>query len=176
MHANTATLETLIDREAIRDVLTRVARGEDRRHKGLLETAFWPEATIDFGVFAGSFSDYIGWVVPGDASITNTLHTLGQSMISLRGDTAKVETHVTSYHRVNMGEAEHDSVIGGRYLDVMEKRDGEWRITSRVMLYDWVRDDGVSVDWAQGVMGQAFTADHYTGRAQGDHSGDFFSA
>ena len=35
MHASTATLEIMIDREAIRDVITRVARGEAhvRRHQ-----------------------------------------------------------------------------------------------------------------------------------------------
>ena len=176
MHANTATLEMLIDREAIRDVITRVARGEDRRHDGLLKTAFWPEAKIDLAVMQGSFDDYLGWVVPGAEAIKNTLHTLGQSMISLRGDTAKTETHVTSYHRVDTGSEDRDTVIGGRYLDWLEKREGEWRISSRIMLYDWFHDDGVSVDWSQGVMGMPFLADHYTGRANGDFSGEFFAS
>jgi SnoaL-like domain len=174
MHASTATVETLIDREAIRDVITRVARGEDRRHAGLLKSAFWPDARIDLAVFEGSFDDYFGWVVPGADSILNTLHTLGQSMIALRGDAAKVETHVTSYHRVNTGSEERDTVIGGRYLDTLAKRYGEWRIAARVMLYDWFRDDGVSVDWSQGVMGMPFLAGHYTGRANGDYSGAWF--
>lgn len=176
MHAETATLEMLIDREAIRDVITRVARGEDRRHEGLLRGAFWNDARIDLAVFEGSFDDYLGWVVPGSDAIKVTLHTLGQSMIALRGDRAKAETHVTSYHRVDMGGEERDSVIGGRYLDTLEKRDGAWGIASRIMLYDWFRDDGVATDWRQGVMGMPFLADHYTGRAHGDFSSDWFAA
>ena len=28
--------------------------------------------------------------------------------------------------------------MAGRYCDVFEKRDGEWRIASRTVAYDWV--------------------------------------
>jgi hypothetical protein len=175
MHANTATLETLIDREAIRDVITRVARGEDRRHEGLLRSAFWPEATIDFGVMAGSFADYLSWCVPGSPDIPVTQHSLGQCMIALRGVTARCETYVTSYHRVKAEGGERDTAMGGRYLDLLEKRDGEWKIASRVMLYDWDRDLGEAADWSKGLMGMPFAADHYTGRSVGDYSEGWFA-
>jgi SnoaL-like domain len=174
MHANTATLENLIDREAIRDVITRVARGEDRRHAGLLRSAFWPEATIDFGVMAGGFDDYLGWCVPGSPAIPVTQHLLGQTLIALHGDSAKAETYVHSYHRVVMGDEQRDTAMGGRYLDVLEKRDGDWRIASRVMLYDWDRDLGAAADWSKGLMGMPFTGDHYTGRSAGDFSEGWF--
>jgi SnoaL-like domain len=175
MHANTTTLETIIDREAIRDVIARVARGEDRRHEGLLRGAYWPEATIDFGVMAGGLDDYVGWCVPGSPDIPVTQHMLGQSMIALRGDSAKVETYVTSYHRVKAGDEERDTAMGGRYLDVLEKRDGEWKIASRTMLYDWDRDLGVAADWSKGLMGMPFAGDHYTGRSGGDFSETWFA-
>jgi hypothetical protein len=42
------------------------------------------------------------------------------------------------------------------------------------MLYDWYQDLGRSIDWSQGLMGLPFSADHYTGRSVGDHSGTFF--
>jgi SnoaL-like domain len=175
MHANTATLETLIDREAIRDVIARVARGEDRRHAGLLTSAFWPDATIDFGLMSGSFEDYLGWCVPGSLDIPVTQHSLSQCLISPRGDAAKCETYVTSYHRVKTESGDRDTAMGGRYLDTLEKRDGDWRIKARVMLYDWDRDLGVAADWSQGLMGMPFASDHYTGRASGDASESFFA-
>ena len=93
----------------------------------------------------------------------------------LEGDSARVETHVVSYHRVDYGGGdEHDTCIGGRYLDRLEKRDGEWRIADRTMLYDWYQDWGKSIDWSQGVMGLPFTRDIFPGRAKGDHSEVFF--
>ena len=168
-------LKALLDREAIRTCIARLARGEDRRDVALLRGSFWPDSTFDYGVYAGGFDDYLAWVVPGSDAIAVTQHVLGQSLVELQGDMAKAETHVLSYHRVNMGEEERDTVIGGRYLDDMEKRDGEWRVARRTMLYDWFQDFGLSVDWSKGVMGYPFTADHFPGRAVGDHSEAFFA-
>lgn len=169
-------LKALLERDKIRNCIVRLARGEDRRNAGLIKASFWPDATMDFGVFLGSFDEYLAWVVPGSPAIPVTQHVLGQSLIELEGDSARVETHVTSYHRVTMGEEDRDTVISGRYLDRLEKRHGEWRIAERTMLYDWFQDFGASVDWSKGVMGQSFRDDHYTGRANGDHSERFFAA
>jgi len=90
------------------------------------------------------------------------------------GNTANVETPVISYHRVDMGASEQDTCIGGRYLDVMEKRGTEWRIAKRTMLYDWFQDWGQAIDWSKGVMGMEFSAPHFSGRSIGDYSETFF--
>ena len=74
-----------------------------------------------------------------------------------------------------MGNGERDTCIGGRYLDIFEKREGEWRIASRKMLYDWYQDWGDSIDWSQGVMGQQFSDPRFSGRAKGDWSVEFFA-
>jgi hypothetical protein len=165
----------VLDREKIRDCLYRLARGEDRRDAGLISSAYWPDATDDHGIFVGSFPEYLAWVVPGADSIPVTLHTLGQTLIDVHGDTAIAESHVTAYHRIDMGSEERDVVIGGRYLDRFAKRDGDWRIAHRTMLYDWVKDFGESVDWSQGVMGTPFLGPHYVGRSSGDHSVTVFA-
>ena len=174
MDATTEELKALLDREKIRDVIARLARGEDRRDPAAITAAYWPDARTDYGVFEGSFDDYLAWVVPGADAIKNTQHVLGQSVIELTGDTALVETHVNSYHRVDMGAGDRDTLIGGRYLDRMEKRNGEWRIAQRTMLYDWYQDFGDAIDWSQGVMGLPFSAPHFAGWAKGDYSEIFF--
>ncbi len=166
-------IQAMLDREQIKDCIARLARGEDRRDADLLKDCYWPDSNFDYGVYQGSFPEYLAWVVPGADTITNTQHVLGQAVVELSGNTAKAETHVISYHRVMMEGGERDTVIGGRYLDSMEKREGKWGISKRVMLYDWYQDWGHSVDWSQGVMGYPFHGDHYTGRAQGDYSTGF---
>lgn len=175
-----ATLAALLDREAIRDCIARLARGEDRRDAGLISSAFWPDASTDYGVFQGSFADYLAWVVPGADAITDTQHVVGQTFIVLDGDTARAESQVVSYHRIDMGGneqagGERDTCIGGRYLDLFEKRGGAWRIAARTMLYDWYQDWGAAIDWSQGVMGMPFTDPRYAGRAKGDWSEVFFA-
>ena len=174
MEAVTKRLENLLEREQIRDCIARLARGEDRRDAELISASYWRDSTTDYGVFVGTFDQYLAWVVPGSPAIPVTQHQLGQSLIELSGDTARVETHVTSYHRINTGTEERDTVIGGRYLDRMEKRRGEWRIAQRTMLYDWFQDFGLSVDWSKGLMGLPLSAGHYSGRAVGDYSEVFF--
>jgi hypothetical protein len=174
MQDDAEALSNLIDREKIRDCLARLSRGEDRRDASLLKASYWPDATDDHGVFAGTFEEYLAWVVPGAPSIPVTLHTLGQSHIELRGSVAKVETHVTAYHRIDMNGDHRDIVIGGRYLDRLEKRGSEWRIAHRVMLYDWLSDYGHSADWSKGLLGMPFLKDHSVGAANGDYSEKFF--
>lgn len=168
-------LQRLLDREKIRECLGRLARGEDRRDEKLIRASYWPDSRTDYGVFVGGFDEYLAWVVPGSPAIPVTQHVLGQSTIDLADGAARVETHVISYHRVDLGDQERDTVIGGRYLDRFEKRSGEWRVSERTMLYDWYQDFGVSIDWSQGVMGLPFSAGHYPGRAVGDHSEVFFA-
>lgn len=170
----TEELKALVERDKIRTCIINLARGEDRRDGDLIRKSYWSDSTTDYGVFKGSFDEYFAWVIPGSPAIPVTQHILGQSLIELSGEVAQVETHVTSYHRVNMGAEERDTVIGGRYLDRLEKRGGEWRIAQRTMLYDWFQDWGVSVDWSQGVMGMPFSGEHFTGRAVGDFSESFF--
>jgi hypothetical protein len=170
----TEELRIYLEREKIRNCIARLARGEDRRDAELISACYWPDSTSDYGVFVGSFDEYLAWVVPGSPAIPVTQHVLGQSIIDLKGDVALVESHVMSYHRVNMREEERDTVIGGRYLDRIEKRHSEWRIAQRTMLYDWFHDFGVSIDWSKGVMGLPFSGGHYSGRAVRDYSEVFF--
>lgn len=166
----TDEIAEFVAREKIRDCLARVARGEDRRNADLLADGYWPDAQIDLGIFTGDFAGYLAWVVPGSPAIPVTQHVLGQSVIDVRADTAVAETHVLSYHRVVDGDAARDLVIGGRYLDRLHQRGERWAIVNRTMLYDWLNEAGAAVDWSGGVLGAPFLADHYTGRAVGDHS------
>ena len=106
----------LLDREKIRDCIAAVARGEDRRDAELIRASYWPHATCDYGIFTGSFPDYLDWVLPGSPAIVVTQHILGQILITLSGHIARSETHVIGYHRVDVGDGNIDTAIGGRYL------------------------------------------------------------
>ena len=169
-------LRSLLDREKIRHCIAAVARGEDRRDADLIRASYWPDATCDYGIFTGSFPNYLDWVLPGSPAIVVTQHILGQILITLGKDTARSETHVIGYHRVDVGDGNIDTAIVGRYLDRLERREEEWRIAERTMIYDWFQNFGTSADWSQGLMGMPFSGDHYTGRATGDFSRTFFAA
>jgi SnoaL-like protein len=174
MDTSAEQLTALVDRDEIRDCIARLARGEDRRDARRISACFWPDAAVDLGIFAGPFDEYVAWVVPGSPAIPVTQHVLGQIVIEHTADAAVAETHVTAYHRLAGDDGDRDVVIGGRYLDRLEKRGTRWRIGQRTMLYDWCHELGQSVDWSQGLIGMPFSASHYAGRAVGDHSEKFF--
>lgn len=175
MTATNDDLQALLERDRIRQCIIRLARGEDRRDAAMISASYWPDSVTDYGVFAGTFAQYLAWVVPGSPALPVTQHVLGQSYIELKSSTvALVETHCTSYHRVKMEKEDRDTVVGGRYLDRFENRGGDWRIARRTMLYDWYHDFGVSIDWSRGVMGLPLSAEHFSGRANGDYSERFF--
>jgi hypothetical protein len=43
--------------------------------------------------------------------------------------------------------------VGGRYLDQFQRRGGDWRIASRVVVWDWFRHFKDSADLDRGVFG-----------------------
>lgn len=62
-------LRDMMDRDAIRECITRLARGEDRRNADTISGSYWPDSRADYGVFEGSFDEYLAWVVPGADAI-----------------------------------------------------------------------------------------------------------
>ncbi|WP_328392984.1 nuclear transport factor 2 family protein [Nocardia sp. NBC_00416] len=169
-----AEIATILAHARIRDCVVRLARGEDRRDPTLVKDAFWPDATVDFGIFDGTFDQYLNWVIPGSPAVVATQHLLGQTSIDVRDAVALAETQVIAYHRLDTGPEHRDAILGGRYLDRFELRDGRWRISKRIMLYDWTHDQGASADWSQGVMGAPLREEWFVGRPHGDYSEKFF--
>ena len=160
------TVQMLAAREAIRDLLMRYARAIDRVDRGLLEQIYWPEATDNHGSFAGSAAGFIDWVIPLLGTMEQTSHMLGNILIQLDGNNARTEAYFEAYHRIPRADAApYDVVIGGRYVDWVQCRDGEWRIRDRTVIYDWVREYPDSADWAQPVLGLGFKANRGPGDA-----------
>jgi hypothetical protein len=140
--------QELLDKEAIRDCLMRYCHGIDRCDEDLVLRVYWPEATDDHGMFSGPASDFVAAIMPILRKMDATAHFLGNIWIRLAGNAAKVETYVQAYHRSKSSTGVmRDSVIGGRYLDRMEKRGSEWRILARAVTVDWCRQYPDSADW-----------------------------
>lgn len=150
-------IRQLMSREAIRDCLMRYARAIDRMDRVLLESVYWPEATDDHGSFSGAAAEFIEWVFPVLAAMEQTSHRLENILIELRGDEARTETYFEAYHRIpREGTDSYDLVVGGRYLDWLQCRNGAWRIRSRRVLYDWMREYPDSADWSRPLTGSQF--------------------
>lgn len=143
MKARTAptTVEELLDREAIRDCLITYARAIDRCDRELLESVYWPEGTDNHVLFSGSVAEFIDWVITLLRGMEQTTHALHNILIDLRKNEARVESGFNAYHRQGSENGPVSFTLGGRYLDHMVKRDGEWRILHRIVKMDWLEEN-----------------------------------
>ena len=129
--------ERFEDMALIGQVLARYCRGIDRLDPVLIESVYWPDAYDDHGPFQGTRGEFVEWVMRemhARHSVTN--HALHQSYYDFRSDRAAVETNFVVRSWGSGDQARVFRILSGRYLDLLEKRDGEWRILNRTTMYD----------------------------------------
>ena len=107
----------------------------DRGDLVLLRSLYHDAAVDDHGgMFKGSPDDYVAWLPKMLAAVDVVRHTIESMLFLVDGDRAQGELVNTAYHRTGDDEV----VIGGRYLDTYERRDGVWRILHRSLVTDFV--------------------------------------
>ena len=127
------------DRLAIAETLALYCRGIDRCDAQQLAAAFTPQAVIDYGDGAKPVAEVIPGLMAGLGAMRLTQHNISNTVMRLSGDSARAETHCVALHLIPAPEGEIEVVVGGRYLDRLEKREGRWRIAERLYVMDWNR-------------------------------------
>lgn len=141
-------VQALLDKQAIHEVLMRYCRGVDRLDEELVRTCYHRGAWDDHGAFKGDGWEFAAFCVEAlGESFTITQHHVANELVELDGDKADVESYFTAYHRSEKGGAVKLLVVGGRYIDRFELREGEWKIARRVTALDWTRVDDVEREW-----------------------------
>lgn len=167
----------LIARQKCYDVLTRYCRALDRADADLMRSVYWEDGMDDHGVFKGNAHEFADFII---REIQNwfevTTHSISNVHMEYYGDVMCTESYLTAYHKVkgekdkieavqgseyyaklNLAEVKdthHVFFYGGRYIDRLEKRNGEWRIALRRVVMDWnehwpgltILDDGMCKD------------------------------
>jgi hypothetical protein len=146
--------DEMADREAIRDCLMRYCRGIDRMDAEVLRSAYWPGAMDYHTGFTGTVEEFIEWAMPRLAAMEQNMHLVGNVLIRIDGDTAKVESYLWSVS-VLPGDNPRQVMVVGRYLDKFEKRDDAWRIAERLVVHDWFQEAPAENDWSIGPFGMA---------------------
>lgn len=143
-------LQAVVDKSEIADVLYSLARAVDRIDETLLRSVLHHDATVDLGpgVFQGTGSDYVQWVMGVVLGVRSTHHLIGNVRVELDGDVALVESYFHAHVRVEKPVGREDVFMGGRNLDRFERRPagaaGVWKIAHRKQILDWVRTEAVS--------------------------------
>ena len=132
-------LDVVESRQAITEVLYRYAQGDDRADETLKRTCFWPEATVKYGSFDGTATDFVTFAMKIVRPLKFCSHHVSNPWIEIRGDRAVSDCHYFAHHRrlASTGNGEEDAFFEGRYVDRFERRDGVWKIAHRRGLRDY---------------------------------------
>jgi hypothetical protein len=120
----------------------------------LMRSCFHPEATVDqHGSFVGDVDAFIEWARVGLAKFETTTHLVGNQLVVLDGDIAHAERYVNAFHRSPAGPDKPacDLICNIRYLDRLERRNGEWRVVDRVVVVDSERSVPAGDPWMGAV-------------------------
>jgi hypothetical protein len=133
------TVDDLLAREEITDVVKALARGTDRLDRELMASCYHPDGTDDHNVFRGTGTEFAQWVVDTLPHFQATMHFIGPPRIRNDLDVAKVDTYCVAHHvsKPDADGLQTDMVLGLRYVDRFERRDGTWLIAARVCAFDW---------------------------------------
>jgi hypothetical protein len=132
----TAKLNELLDRSEILDCLHRYARGMDRHDRGLVRSAYHEDAIDDHAGYVGPVDGFLDWAFEYHAGQTRHQHYVTNHSVELDGD----EAHAETYYVFVGTDRDVDAplrVVGGRYIDRFERREGRWAIAARVCLVEW---------------------------------------
>jgi hypothetical protein len=134
-------LQSLLDREAIREALMRYCRGIDRADEECLRSAYWPDASDCHGAYQGKVQGFIDQALPRLRRGGLRSHVIGNILIELHGPQAAVESSFIALQAPMTSSGVHtETFLCGRYADRFEQRSGEWRIAERTVIYDWIEE------------------------------------
>ena len=139
------TIEDLLAREQIKDVIYRYCRALDRNDRDLALSCYHSDGTDDHGrMYSGSATGFIDWVWPVHADMLSTRHMISNILIEQHdADHAAAESYAHLILRVRNAGKVYDCYFYSRYVDRFDRVDGIWRIRHRTQVRDFQRYEEV---------------------------------
>jgi len=123
-------VQYLKDRTAILDCIAQHARGCDRHDVDLVTATYHDDAIDEHGLATNTGPEYGKWANASHAATSEVhTHNITTHTCEIDGDTAHAESYVIVV--LLSRDARSAQLISGRYLDRLERRDGQWRIALR---------------------------------------------
>jgi hypothetical protein len=134
-----AAVERLRDRQDIRDCIERESRARDRQDVAQIEGCWWPDGVDEHGSIITVATDYAERANAGHrGGFRMTSHNITNHLAEIVRDVAHCESYVVG--GLYWLDGEKTTIAFGRYLDRLEKRDGEWRLLVRKCTIEMTAD------------------------------------
>lgn len=154
-------IQEMLDHYEIRKTLAAYCHACDRADEAAMAGVYaGADSFDDHGHVKASGPEYArimtGLILERTESIS---HILGQSLIKVNGDTAGAETCFLAFMRIpgQSGAPPRMNQLVGRFVDRLERIDGEWKIRHRTCVRDTSmmshieRDDYAAYGFVQGT-------------------------
>ena len=123
-------VQYLEDRTAILDCIMNQSRGHDRHDSELMGSVYFEDGIDEHGPVVKLGPEYGEWANHAHSHVfEDHLHNITTHTCEINGDEAHTESYVIGAMRAKGGKIV--SLMGGRYLDRLERRDGVWKIALR---------------------------------------------
>ena len=123
-------LQDLLDRQEILDCIVRTSRGNDRFDAERITSSYHADGIHELGRKQISGSQYGEHANHAHAAISEVnLHNVTMHSCEINGDVAHAESYVIGLF-LDKG-CETSRILAGRYIDRLERRDGQWAIVLR---------------------------------------------
>jgi hypothetical protein len=99
-----------------------------------LRTLFHKDGTVGIAWFDGKFSDFVDASAEMRKSEVRSKHLIGSPVVEREGDRVVAET--SAILAVENGRLKLGCIVYGRFLDLIERRNGVWKIWRRQGIYD----------------------------------------
>ena len=153
------TDQTVADKLAIRDVLSRYCRGLDRMDKAMAYSVFSADCSAHYyDMFEGSGHGFIDWAWEVHANMSRHSHQITNALIEVDDSSAVSESYVTVVLWTN-AQVPDEITCRGRYLDRWQKRADSWQIVAREHILDTQSTNGIPNAEAVNQQSRRDTAD-----------------
>ena len=126
----------LQDRLAVLDCVNNQSRGHDRHDVELMTSVYLDDGVDEHGPTINSSPAYGEWANDTHSMVfEDHLHNITTHTCEIDGDVAHCESYVIGAMRIRDGKTM--ALMGGRYLDRLERRDGVWGIALRRCTIEW---------------------------------------
>lgn len=166
-------LQEMLDEHALTKLVHAYCRAVDRGDIDALRDLYHHDAVDAHGGFStGSVEGFFEQLTASRPYLRAMQHHITTVNFAVEGNSAEGEIYNIAVHTLAGKGRDIDLVIGGRYLDKYEKRDGTWKLLERTIVTDWARvSDPSAMD-----MSHPITKDTLKGALdEADPSYQFFS-
>lgn len=147
-----AQVQRLQDRQDIIDCIQRESRARDRQDSEQIASCWWENGADEHGPIITLVPDYAERANAGHrANFHMTSHNITNHICDIDGDTAYCESYVVG--GLFWLDGKTTTIAFGRYLDQLEKRNGEWRMLVRRCTIEMTADTDASWVYSNNIKG-----------------------